>query len=102
MPRWPVTGQGFQNTNDRQSSILSKSHKSEKSQLILIIIFRLRKVKQNVLRKKDCRSCRSFSVLACEQERASEGPRKAPRSRVLARLALLAQKGELARRLLVF
>ena len=28
---WPVTGQGFQNTDDRQSYILRKFHKSKKS-----------------------------------------------------------------------
>ena len=46
-----------------------------------------------------------LSVIQCFSLRArtrKRGPRKAPRSRVLARLALLAQRGELARRLLVF
>ena len=67
------------------------------------------------LRKVDCEIYYCMvSKLACEQallfgraklasrERASEGPRKgffAARSRVLARLASLAQIGELARRL---
>ena len=46
-----------------------------------------------------------LSVILCFSLRArtrERGLRKAPRSSVLARLALLAQRGELARRLLVF
>ena len=31
---WPVTGQGLKTQNDRQSYILSESHKIEKFQLI--------------------------------------------------------------------